>query len=66
MARPSGGRAMKRGKKNRKWGRNKKSCEDYRREDRERLNRIRRLRRHLKKLPEDRCAYNALRRAHGV
>jgi hypothetical protein len=60
MARPASGQAPKKGKKNRKHGRNKKVCEQYRREGRQEKNRKRRIRRHLKRHPDDRVALRAL------
>lgn len=59
MAHPTG-RKAKSGKKNRKWGRNKAFCERYRREGRQELNRIRRIKRHLRKYPNDLQAIMAL------
>lgn len=53
--------AHKGGKKNRKYGRNKTVCERYSREGREEKNKARRLRRHLKKYPEDGEATKALK-----
>lgn len=41
------------GKKNRKHGRNKKSCERYRLEGRAGKNKTRRLKRHAKRHPND-------------
>lgn len=43
MANPGPGKARRRGKKNRKWGRNKKFCERYRLENREAKNKARNI-----------------------
>lgn len=43
MAHPGNGKALKKGKKNRKWGRNKKSCEWYRLTNREAKNKARNI-----------------------
>lgn len=48
MAKGVGGSAPKKGKKNRKWGRNVKACGAYRAGEMEGKNRLRRLRRHLR------------------
>lgn len=50
------GIARKTGKKNRKHGRNKLSCDNYRRSHRREKNKLRRLRRHLKAHSNDRMA----------
>lgn len=59
MARPTG-RKAKSGKKNRKWGRNENSCARYRAGGQQEKNRVRRIRRHLKRFPNDRQALRAL------
>ncbi len=60
MARPSDGTQPKGGKKNRKHGRNKKWCEAYRRAGtRERNKRIK-LKRRIKRFPNDKGAKRAL------
>lgn len=46
-------KARRGGKKNRKWGRNKKFCERYRAEGRREINKAARLARHLKHHPND-------------
>lgn len=51
------------GKKNRKVGRNAKYCERYRAEGRWLKNKLRRLRSHLKRQPNDRQALKALEAA---
>lgn len=51
--------ARKGGKKNRKYGRNKKFCERYRLEGRREKNRKIRLARHLKRFPDDGVARRA-------
>jgi hypothetical protein len=51
MARPSSGQAPKKGKKNRKHGRNKNACLRYRNEGRQERNAKRRLKRHMKAHP---------------
>lgn len=43
MARPANGKALKKGKKNRKHGRNKASCERYRLAGREERNKARNI-----------------------
>ena len=54
------------GKKNRKYGRNARYCELYRvRHQRER-NKVKRLLRHLKRFPKDRCAGDSLARCYDV
>lgn len=54
------GAKAKGGKKGRKIGRNAKYCERYRIEGREIKNKRRRLRRHLKRYPDDAQAMRAL------
>lgn len=61
-----GGERAKAGKKNRKLGRNKTCCERYRKEDRETFNRMRRLRRHLRRQPNYEVAMLAFREAGGT
>lgn len=51
----------KAGKKNRKYGRNKKWCEVYRMRSQRERNKVRKLARHLKKYPHDATAKKALR-----
>ena len=46
----------KKGKKNRKYGRNANFCLRYRNEDRRAKNKARRLRRHIAKFPNDKQA----------
>ncbi len=53
MARRIPGAKHKGGKKNRKWGRNKKFCERYRIEGRRERNKARKAIRHLKNHPLD-------------
>lgn len=60
MARPSGGRSRKKGKKNRQFGRNKPFCKLYREMGTQEKNRKRRILRHLKRFPEDIQARRAL------
>ncbi len=55
-------RKSNKSKKNRKHGRNKKYCEAYRNAHRREVNKIKRLRKHLKKFPEDANAKKALAR----
>ncbi len=43
-------KTRKGGKKNRKWGRNKVSCERYRREDRRAKNKARKQAKHAKRV----------------
>lgn len=50
----------KKTKKNRKHGRNKNSCLFYRNSNREAHNRVRRLKKHLIRFPDDECAKVAL------
>ncbi len=52
----------KAGKKGRKFGSNKVFCERYRAENRRLRNKIKKLKKHLKKLPEDVQAQEALER----
>jgi len=59
MARPNG-KAPKKGKKNRKWGRNASYCKFYRDAGLQERNRARRIRRHLKRYPGDKQAVRAL------
>lgn len=49
------------GKKGRKIGRNKICCATYRAENRREKNRIRRIKRHVRKYPNDTQARNCLR-----
>lgn len=60
MAHPGRGISRKKGKKNRKWKRNKSFCERYFREGRQERNRKRRILRHLKRFPNDYAARAAL------
>lgn len=60
MAHPGRGVSLKKGKKNRKWKRNKAFCERYFREGRQEKNRRRRILRHLRKFPNDLAAQQAL------
>ena len=53
MARGLNGAAPKKGKKNRKHGRNKVYCHRYEVEDRRDKNKVKRRIRHLKKHPND-------------
>lgn len=55
--------ARKKGKKNRKYGRNSAFCTRYRNEDRRNRNKKAKVRRHLKKFPEDAQAAKWLKRA---
>ena len=48
--------ARKKGKKNRKFGRNSNFCTRYRAEDRRAKNKVRRVKRHLKRFPNDKQA----------
>lgn len=48
MAKPANGKKQKGGKKARKYGRNEKWCQGYRAIGTEDVNRLRRLRRHLR------------------
>jgi hypothetical protein len=57
---------MAEGKKGRKFGHNKKVCEAYKKSDRERINKRRRLRRHLRRLPNDQVAMKAFTEAGGT
>lgn len=52
----SAGIARKGGKKNRKWSRFKLKCDSYRRSHRREINKLRRLRRHLKAHSNDHVA----------
>lgn len=56
------GVARKTGKKNRKFGRNKLGCKAYLSAARREHNKVRRLRRHLKKFPQDSVAAAAVDR----
>lgn len=49
MARPNGGKAIKKGKKNRKHGRNKAFCERYRNTNREEKNKARNVAREARR-----------------
>jgi len=60
MARPSSGQAPKKGKKNRKHGRNAVYCTRYRNEGRGLRNKKRKIRRHIKRHPGDASAVKAL------
>lgn len=60
MARPAGG-TPKKGKKNRKHGRNKTFCEQYARENRREKNKRKTLIRHVKDFPNDFVAAKALK-----
>lgn len=60
MARPASGKAPKKGKRNRKWNRNRAFCLRYRNEGRQEKNRARRINRHLKRFPNDDSARKAL------
>jgi len=46
MARPSGGKARRGGKKNRKYGRNKVWCQAYKARGQRETNKLKRARRH--------------------
>lgn len=46
----------------RKYGRNASKCDVYRRINRREKNKVRKLVRHIKRKPEDKCAVTALRR----
>lgn len=50
----------RKGKKNRKHGRNKKGCESYRNRGQREINKRRKLKRHLAKFPDDPVAQEAL------
>lgn len=58
--RPKGSR--KKGKKNRKYGRNERKCEAYRKAQKHEKSHVKRLTRHLVKFPQDEKAVEALRR----
>lgn len=58
--------AHKEGKKNRKYGRNKKKCEVYKKAHKHEKSHIRRLLRHLERFPEDEQAKVALRVYEGA
>ena len=55
----------KKGKKNRKHGRNKRKCEDYLRRGKHIKSRIKRLRKHLSQHSGDGQAKKALKRLEG-
>lgn len=61
MARRQPGGKRSKGKKNRKHGRNKESCNLYRQQNRRERNKARRLARHLRHHPTDNTARAALR-----
>ena len=50
----------KKGKKQRKWGRNAVYCAYYRSTHRREQNKIRRLKKHLVRFPHDDCAKRAI------
>lgn len=50
------------GRKNRKWGRNKAFCENYRKTHRREVNKLRRLNKHIVLCPNDSCAADAINR----
>jgi hypothetical protein len=52
--------ARKKGKKNRKFGRNSNFCLRYRNEDRRAKNKARRVRKHVAKFPNDKQAQKFL------
>ena len=54
--------AGQKGNKNRKYGRNRKWCEMYRLLGRRLSNKIKKLKRHIKRHPEDGCAVKTLRK----
>lgn len=56
-----GGLKAKKGKKNRKFGNNKVYCTRYKNEGRQEKNRIRRIKRHIKKQPNDLVAQEVLK-----
>ena len=58
--------AKKDGSRGRKIGRNKKWCEAYTRAGRREINKRRRLRRHLRRLPNDAVAMEAFRKVGGT
>ena len=58
MNKTKGGKAKKT-KKGRKVGRNNLSCQRYKLEHRRERNKLRRLNRHIKNHPTDRCAFAA-------
>jgi hypothetical protein len=60
MARGKLGGKPKGGKKNRKWGSNKAYCLRYKNEGRQEKNRARRIKRHLKRHPNDLQGLEAL------
>lgn len=60
------GVARKTGKKNRKHGRNKIGCKAYLSSARREHNKVRRLRRHLKKFPTDQSAIEAVARCKAI
>jgi hypothetical protein len=66
MANPGPGVARRGGKKNRKFKRNIKFCEIYRREEREELNRARKMRRHLRDNPFDQSAASRYEVRYGL
>lgn len=55
-----GGIRAKKGKKNRKLGNNKVYCTRYKNEGRQEINKIRRMKRHLRKFPNDLAVKQAL------
>lgn len=56
-----GGLKAKKGKKNRKFGNNKVYYTRYKNEGRQEKNRIRRIKRHIKKQPNDLVAQEVLK-----
>jgi hypothetical protein len=55
-------RKKKPGRKGRKIGRNEKSCRKYKETGKKRLNKIRKLKRHMKRFPNDVVSRKALTR----
>ena len=65
MAKPANGNQRRGGKKNRKFGRNKKFCTKYRANNTRGKNKVRKLVRHLKVNRADFKAVGAWKRATG-
>jgi hypothetical protein len=53
--------AAKSGKKNRKHGRNKEFCKRYKAENRRHKNKIKKLKKHIKKFPNEKNAVRVLK-----
>lgn len=58
----AGNPSRKKGKKNRKHGRNKKFCEWYSKTGQKAKNKATKLRKHLKEFPNDAAAQEALKK----